>query len=870
MPAVPMSLSMLMGALMLITSGGGLGRLPLAMPPGELDPVMSRVAPDNCLLYLSWAGTADASADSDNRTEQLLADPEVRRLLEGLEQRLTAALEEGAGQGDRGQVIAKNLPLLLKTLATRPAAFFVGQVNLDQRGLDTPVGLVVNVRGLEEELQTAIKAVEHALGSDEAPTSVEADGREWRQWPTPLGVPPVLWSVFDGYLIAAVGIGTHTKILERLEGESTPDWLAAVQKRLPVERQAMISHVNVSGIIENVKQFLGPAAPQVLAVLQQLGIHNAQSLTTVTGLEGEGCVTRTWLEVDGELTGILEPLGAKPLAASDLSPIPADAAAAFAVRLDAATVLKQFSKLLKTFDPRAAADIESGLEQFHDEVGFDVHKALAALDDSWCVYQSPSEGGSLMIGWTAVVGLRDHAKVKEVAAIIAKNARQIERDLIEQLGRRGVRSLSVGEYELGGHKVYFLNAVGERVPVAPAWCVTDDELVLSLFPQGINAYLRRSQTDSLADNPVIANGLERDQPPLMLGYYDTKRLLRLGWPLVQMLTNVAFAELQQQGLDLDISLLPSLSAIEQYVSGASFAVVPSDDGVELISRRVLPVGPEMGLAAAASLLGVRSVAAPFAFATIGPLGSRSPLFGMSPLDALSPVRAQRTQSTHKLKQIGLAMHNHHDTFKTFPDEAVRDDAGEPLLSWRVKLLPFLGERELFDRFRMNEPWDSPHNKPLIEQIPNVFKVPGVEMTVGKTSYVGIVGKGTLFDPIRPGMRMREITDGTSNTLLVVEASPKSAVIWTKPDDLPLSAEDMTPDLVGARRGGFLGLTGDGAIHFLPEQMSEATILNLAIRNDGIAVNIRNLPQRTVPRSPSARATGTTRRPATSQPPRDAP
>ncbi len=368
---------------------------------------------------------------------------------------------------------------------------------------------------------------------------------------------------------------------------------------------------------------------------------------------------------------------------------------------------------------------------------------------------------------------------------------------------------------------------------------------------------------------MIAAGLKRDQPPLMFGYYDSKRLLRLAWPVVQMLSNIAFAELQQQELELDISLLPSLASLERYVSGETFAIVPSDDGVELISRRVLPGGSELGLAAAASLVGVRSVAVPFAVGG----RNRSSLMKMSLLDALSPIRAQRTQSTHKLKAIGLAMHNHHDTFKTFPDEAVRDAAGEPLLSWRVKLLPFLGERELFDQFRMNEAWDSPHNKPLIDQIPNVYKVPGVEIPAGRTSYVGLVRIGTLFDSNRPGMRMREITDGTSNTLLVVEAAPKSSVIWTKPADLPLTAEDMKPSLIGARRGGFLALTGDGAISFLPEQVSEATIVNLAIRNDGIAVNIRNLPQRAVPRSPSGgagRATGTTRRPATSEPPGDEP
>lgn len=848
MNVMPSVVETLIGVVTLFLSGGGLGSLPLSMPPAAPDPVMAQVAPEDCLLYLSWSGTAEASADSENRTEQLLADPEVRHFVEGLEQRLIAALDDGAGQSARGQAIAESVPVLLETLVVQPAAFFVGRVTLGNQGLATPVGLVVNVDGREAGVEAAMKAMQKAAQPNEEIEIVELDGRKWQRWPTPLGAPTIVWGIFDRYFVAAAGPGTPTQILERINGESTPEWLTAVQERLPVERQALISHLNVKGIVENVSMFLGTMAPQVLGVMKPLGVENIQSLTTVTGLDGDGCVTRTWLKVDGELNGILTPLDAEPLAATDLSPIPADATAAFAVRLNADRLLNQFTKLLANFDPRGAERIDADLKQFDEEVGFGADDVIAALGDVWCVYQSPSEGGTLMTGWTAVVSLRDSEKAREIAAIIAKNARKIEQDLVQQLGRRGVRSLSVADYEFQGHTVYFLNAVGESVPVAPAWCITDDELVFSVFPQGVNSYLRRGQRKSLQDNPTVAASLKKDRSPLFLGYYDSQRLLQLAWPMVQIGANLACAELQQRGLKIDVSLLPSLAALDQYVSGATVSVVPGDDGIELISRRVLPLGPEVGVIAALPLLG---------FANVSPMRVHGPVIRMSPLDALSPVRAQRTRSTHNLKQIGLAMHNHHSTFNQLPDEAVRDNAGKPLLSWRVKLLPFLGQRKLFDRFRINEPWDSEHNKALIEEMPNVFKVPGVELPAGRTSYVGLVGAGTLFDPTRKAVRFRDIVDGTSNTLLVVEAPAESAVVWTKPDDLPFDPDEPRAGVTGARRGGFLALLCDGAVAFLSDDITDEMIRDMSIRNDGNAVKFRNVPSRPV--------RGGTRAPATRSP-----
>src|SRR4051794_35047430 len=76
-----------------------------------------------------------------------------------------------------------------------------------------------------------------------------------------------------------------------------------------------------------------------------------------------------------------------------------------------------------------------------------------------------------------------------------------------------------------------------------------------------------------------------------------------------------------------------------------------------------------------------------------------------------------------LRQIGLAMHNYHDRHGQFPAIAVFDDRGRPLLSWRVTVLPFMGQGPLYQKFRLNEPWDSPHNKALLGEMPMEFACP---------------------------------------------------------------------------------------------------------------------------------------------------
>jgi hypothetical protein len=185
-----------------------------------------------------------------------------------------------------------------------------------------------------------------------------------------------------------------------------------------------------------------------------------------------------------------------------------------------------------------------------------------------------------------------------------------------------------------------------------------------------------------------------------------------------------------------------------------------------------------------------------------------------------------------LKQLALAMHNYHDVNKQFPPAAIRDAQGRPLLSWRVSLLPYLEEGKLYRQFHLDEPWDSEHNKKLIAKMPSTFGPRSAELRMhGKTTMLVPIGKQTIFEP-KEGTRIRDITDGTSNTILIVNADEDQAVVWTKPEDLNVDGVDAARILFGTRKDGLYCAFADGSVRFLGPQFDSALLHALLTRNGG--------------------------------------
>ena len=184
------------------------------------------------------------------------------------------------------------------------------------------------------------------------------------------------------------------------------------------------------------------------------------------------------------------------------------------------------------------------------------------------------------------------------------------------------------------------------------------------------------------------------------------------------------------------------------------------------------------------------------------------------LPAIQAAReaARRTSASNNLKQIGIAMHNFHDTYGSLPPAAKVDADGKPLLSWRVQLLPFVEEANLYDEFHLDEPWDSEHNKKLIERMPEAYRNPNLQVVDFKTNYLAVTGEGTAFAG-KEGTKFRDVIDGTSNTIIVVETNADRAVIWSKPDDLQFDPQQPLAGLGDLRPGGFQSLLMDGSVQF---------------------------------------------------------
>ncbi len=162
--------------------------------------------------------------------------------------------------------------------------------------------------------------------------------------------------------------------------------------------------------------------------------------------------------------------------------------------------------------------------------------------------------------------------------------------------------------------------------------------------------------------------------------------------------------------------------------------------------------------------------------------------------------ARRATASNNLKNIGLALLNYESAYKHLPARAIFDSQGKPLLSWRVQILPFLDEEELYKQFHLDEAWDSEHNKPLIEKMPPVFADPRFDLNAGKTTYLAVTGPGTVFEG-DTGMKLSRIADGTSVTAGVVEVGPEHAVPWTKPADWQFDADYPVNGLANPSPGG---------------------------------------------------------------------
>jgi type II secretory pathway pseudopilin PulG len=197
--------------------------------------------------------------------------------------------------------------------------------------------------------------------------------------------------------------------------------------------------------------------------------------------------------------------------------------------------------------------------------------------------------------------------------------------------------------------------------------------------------------------------------------------------------------------------------------------------------------------------------------------------------------ARRTTCQNNLKQIGAALRSYERTNGAFPPAVFTDDHGKPMKSWRVAILPYIRQSNLYRKYDSKQPWDSPQNRAVGNTPLDIFRCPSdssATVNSTETNYVRIVGKDTVGGMPNEAVKISDITAETSFAIMVVEVSGLD-IHWEEPRDVTV---DEFMDMVAKGRvshhfGGFNALTVDGSVHFINNSVKPKTLRSLLLRND---------------------------------------
>ncbi|MEM6469528.1 MAG: DUF1559 domain-containing protein [Planctomycetota bacterium] len=177
-----------------------------------------------------------------------------------------------------------------------------------------------------------------------------------------------------------------------------------------------------------------------------------------------------------------------------------------------------------------------------------------------------------------------------------------------------------------------------------------------------------------------------------------------------------------------------------------------------------------------------------------------------------------------LQRIGEALHRYHSKYRMFPPaekEAKFDANGKPSMSWRVHLLPFLGQRDVYDRLRLDEKWDSKHNLPILQSCKNEFAMPGADPDSTLTPFLAFQGKDR-FVGRGSGKRLREFLDGIGNTVCIVQVGKEQEVVWYEPTN-DLAIDGDLPSKIGrSSQTGVRACFASGSVGYVKHGQDHST------------------------------------------------
>jgi len=806
--------------LLLLGGLGGVG-LPQGIPPAPENPLMLNVAPEDCLFYSSWAAVAPIDPDG-NATEQWMAQPELQASFYKLKSAVLQVIRDDARRNsDPPEHVLELMIALGETLLEKDGVLFVTEF---EPRFDEPIaglehfdgGLIFNLDHRAGDIQANLDKLLDAWDEDLKKNlgKVEIAGNTWRTFAMEGSDIKPHWVILDNHLWLALSEASARQMIADAQTDP-PNWLVEIRQRMPIDRMATTSYLNVRRLTQLAD---GAADELTLNILRASGLMNITQLAWTTGLNERGFESRTRIDLDGEPSGLFELFADEPIRPQEVGRVDKDAMFAFSQRMSPQKMMDFIWQMADLSDGREV--LEWQIEQFEQTTGVLVREDLInSLGSLVTVYGTPNMLNPTD-GWVAAIQVKQEMVFREAYDKLIEFA--------ENEQNSGMFELS--KSERGGKTLYSLIDTGGLglFGIEPCWCLDRDELVFSLNRGAVSRHVRQD-ADQLEDNIVLTEPVSRlfqrdDQPAAPTGFvkFDVAQVIQLAVSAARSVLPEDEPLLPE--LNFFASDIPSAEVLTRGVAPFAGATFRTETGFEIIQEQTLPGG--------------------------SPASTLTLVAGITlPAVPQARVAAQRTDNANRLRQMIIAMHNYHDVNGAFPPAYSTDKDGNPLLSWRVLILPYLEQNDLYEQFHLDEPWDSEHNRELVEQMPRAFENARIPSEEGQTMFLALTGTGTLFgapdtdqngEPNPLGTKLADVMDGTSRTLALVEANPGSAVTWTAPEDFDTDAPDVVTRLIGNYPNGTNFAFADGSIRFIDIANNLAEVKNMFTQSGGEVVDLSEL------------------------------
>jgi Protein of unknown function (DUF1559)/Protein of unknown function (DUF3352) len=775
--------------------------LPTGMPPGPDDPALMALISSDHVGFAYWPGMAAVDGNA-NPTEKFMAQPELAAFVKRAREALLAEVKESLVDALPESI--DSMAAVIDELAwgpmSRPTLMVITDENLLDRKDETLIGIaLVNQLGEKTaEIEKHFKAWSTAARKENADSVTTENGAELIELKVKGPMESFLVTVRDGYLL----FGTDRKwmancVLKNNSNVAKSELLAKIEKELPVERRSSIAYLEMS----KVKDLL-PARGDPIADLDRLipylsqQLENLQSISFVTGLDSRGFLTRAKFEVKaGE--SVMNLLPSRPLSPELLEALPGNLTGGIAMRLSPAQFLDDLKVQVESATGEGRA-FEQMLESSNDFLGVKLREELLEVMDDFAFFYSKFNMADPVKGWVLGVRLRDEMSFQDML-------NRINIRVGEFMQNNGMQFREVVN---NGVTIHSIQTNDFGLPTEFSYALVEKYLVFSLDAATIGNFVRNlRREDNFSHKPAVEAlfaDCERYQlpRPTMIAELDTAAIANLLFPLaMQFLGNQPLTP----GGKLVFNDLPSVEVLTDQVAPNLTALFKTETGFQVVHRQTYPGTSPLPFAGAALAFSV-----PMSIAG-------------QPLGAVA-------ESQNNVRQLILAAHNHESAYQKLPPSFTADAEGKPLLSWRVKILPFLEEQELYEQFHHDEPWDSEHNLKLAAKMPDAFKHPRMKLAEGKTVYLGVTGKdGILVSPqgnpkAANGRGLNSVVDGTSNTVMIVEVAEKNAVTWTAPGDFDFEQHpgNLAQELAffwGADKKAIVGMA-DGSVYLLKPNFPE--------------------------------------------------